>query len=277
MTNASTANTAEGMICHEAIDLIVRQNSQPTAAPMAVLRAQLQGIYASKSKDVPVCQLGLALLAIGLGDHTEALRLLRNLPKIAGNDEFILGNTMVALANMGQFAESQVLARDAFKRFPGVPSILRQVTSVFEDTLDFSAAAESIEHQLKVIGNDDGVKEFLVLRLALSQALSARAKELGYSSSDLLARLESAADVVHSRGRNIHWVAIRGSRAPYAALEMYVNADFDTSAVLSYEVAVALCEKFGERTAVDLLPISIRSFAGRPCIDDLHGSEGACT
>lgn len=268
MTIDTAAATTEERICVDVIALLHRQNEEPVAPQLLELRAQLQAIYIGKTKDIAVCQLGLALCDVGLGNPDEARYFLKNLTQIAVGRPDIIGNAMIAITNMGDLRQGQILAHDVFDRYPGLQGNVRQVLSVFEDTLDFKSAATALEQLIKIVENDDALAAAFKERLAFVRELDARAADLGYTSSDLLTLAEFAVEVIRGRARNIHCIGIRGTMASTAVLEYYVDADPEAAAELHYDLADALCEKFESRTAVDLLPFSVRSFVGRPCANE---------
>src|SRR5260370_12581719 len=86
---------------------------------------------------------------IGLGNQEEAVRCIANSRHNAPGAEYVVSNALVGLVNIGHFSGAHKLAHEAARRFAGNPTILRQVSHVFARTLDFSAAAESVDGQLK--------------------------------------------------------------------------------------------------------------------------------
>jgi tetratricopeptide (TPR) repeat protein len=264
MNKPSAAKTAEGQISNDIILLLERQRTESVTSTLVELRAQLLAIYNGKSnKELDTCQVGLALADMGLGDHDEARRLLNNALKIAGDREFVVNNALASFANMGDFTRAHSLAVETLKRYPGAPSILERCRIVFEDTLDFAASADAIVQMLKC-GDEQFSVQFLEQRKEFMLALASKGEDLNYSAADLTSRAQFVSDVLRKHGRKIYWTALRGTRVSSASLEFFVDAAPEVCADLNYVAAEALFEKFGERTAVDLLPFSVRSHVGMP-------------
>lgn len=256
MTKRMLAESAEGLIFNEIVALLTRQQREPVDGPLRELKDQLEGIYASKVKDIPVCQMGLALANFGMGDHREAIRLADNAVRIAGHVPFVIDNALLVFLNAGYFSRAYELAIETQNWAQGEPETIDRVINVLGVTMDFAAAIRAIEQRLKVRGSTELDKD-------LFRDLAAKAERLGYSQSDLLAITECAASTLHSHGRKIYNVDVTGRSVSTVTLEIFVDASVEDCAALSYEVADALFEKFNDKTAVDLMPISIRSFAGQ--------------
>jgi hypothetical protein len=269
MTAPEAAKTTEGQICNDIVALLARQKQEIVTPALNELRAQLQHIYNGKSnKDIAACQIGLALAALGLGDHQEARRLFDNVLKIAGGDEFVVINTLVGFANIGDLERAHAYALECQTKFTGLPSVLERVNSVLEDTLDFATAADCISHRLK-IGDPTHPEQKLLGRVELLRRLTVQAEHLGYSPADLRARAQYVSTTLQARGRKIYWLNLRGNGVNSVSLEMYVDASPEVCAELNYDVAEALFDKFGDRTGGELVPISIRSYVGHADAD-LH-------
>lgn len=266
MTALAESTTTEGRIFNDIVELLDRQRREPVTGPLNELRLQLADIYASKNKDVATCQMGLGLAHFGLGDREEALRMIDNALKNDSHSSYIVNNALLVFLNCGEFHRAHQMAKSVSARFSGEPSTLKQVINVFAEALDFDAAAESIAQYMHIHKNDvDGGQLANCRQLFLD--LAERAVALGYSYEDLLAITQHSADSLRSHGRNIYWVHFRGSRPSSVALEVYVDASPEECSELQYDVAEGLFEKFGARAAADLVPISVRSYIGRPNAD----------
>ena len=275
MTILAEQSTAEGRIFNEVVALLDRQRDEPVGGALNELHAQLQAIYDGKSKDfdVATCQMGLALLHFGLGNHEEAKRQTLNAKRTGGGEEHIASNALVLLLNTGEFLLAHEAAQEAGRRFVGNPTILRQASIVLQDTLDFRASADCIEKLLKMTTNDVE-QAAITVHLDLMQGLAERADELGYSAHSLIERAVCAVEALRSQKHKIFWVQLRGTKVNSVALEFHVDANAETCAELNFVIADALIENFDD-TAMDLITMSTRSFAGRPSamhstITELH-------
>ncbi|WLE60221.1 hypothetical protein GIY62_06055 [Burkholderia plantarii] len=267
MTTVQSAVTAEGQIANDIVSLLKRQRHENVDQLLEESRAQLLAIYEGKGQKVAaVCQIGLGLAALGLGDHAEAARLTRNAAYIAKADDFVALNAVCAISNMGFFDESHALALQIEGRFAGNPSVLARVNSVFEDTLDFAAAAQSVAMRIRA-GDDSVPRQALEQRQAFMEDLAGRAKQLEYSAEDLRALATHAVQCIQNKGRKVFWTQLRGNRVSSVSLELYIDATPSACAEMNFDVAEALYDKFGNRTGADLLPISIRSHVGRMADD----------
>jgi hypothetical protein len=263
MISTAPSTNAERELAAGLASLLIRQRDENVDAGLAELHAQLLGIYDKKgSKDFGSCQIGLALAALGSGDHAEAVRLISNVLKIAQMDDFVVTNALAGLLNMGMLENAYREAVSAETRFPGLPSVLERVDIVFEDTLDFASAARVIARRIEV-GDDSQPREVFERRRQLMLDLASRADQLSYPAEHLRALAVHATECLRHHGQKIFWVALRGNRIGSVSLEMYVGASPEQCAELNYEVGEALFDKFGDRTAADLVPISIRSHVGR--------------
>lgn len=263
MISTAPSTNAERELAAGLATLLIRQCEENVDARLLELHTQLLGIYDRKgSKDVASCQIGLALAALGSGDHTEAIRLITNVLKIASMDDFVVTNALAGLLNMGMFEHARREAVSAEARFPGLPSVLERVDIVFEDSLDFASAARIIGRRIEV-GDDSHPRELFERRKQLMLDLASRSEQLSYSAEQLRAIATHAAECLRHHGRKIYWVVLRGNRVGSVSLEMYVDASPEQCAELNYDIGEALFDKFGNHTAADLVPISVRSHVGK--------------
>ena len=264
MTILAEQSTAEGRIFNEVIALLERQRDEPVGASLSQLLSQLTAIYMGKNKvfDYATCQMGLALLHFGLGDHDEARRQTINAMKTGSAEEHIVSNAMVLLCNAGELNLAHDTAKDAAGRFAGNPLILRQAANVLLDTLDFRASAERFENLLQMVG-DEGQRQSFSEKRDQMLSLARHAEELGFSAGSLRDRAQCAVDALRAQNFKTFWVNLRGTKANSVALEFHVDADVETCAELNFVVADALVNQF-EDTAMSLITMSVRSFTGRP-------------
>ncbi|WP_186128272.1 tetratricopeptide repeat protein [Burkholderia gladioli] len=268
MTKALTASSIEGSIFNDIIDLLQRQRQEPVQGPLTELRDQLLAIYQSKSKDIPTCQMGLALAYFGLGNHEDALRLATNAIRIASSESFVHDNALLIFINMGEFSFAHKVATDSAKKVEGIPSSMDRIINAFGVTMDFAAAIHTIKQRLKITDTNSDFD--LNSALELFSELGHRADKLGYSQPKLLAITECAAQTLKSHGHKIFLANIIGTHSSSAVLELHIDASPEDCAILNYDVSGALFEKFGDRNGVDLMPISVHSFAGQQIAHHTH-------
>ncbi|MEX3957346.1 hypothetical protein [Trinickia sp. EG282A] len=264
MVQAQESKTAEGRIFNEVILLLCRQREEAVTKALLELKSQLDDIYHGKTRpsDYAMCQMGLALIDFGLGDHDEARRLGANAQKICGGEEHIVSNAMVMFSNMGDLEAAHRSARDTWKHATGNITILKAAAGVFERALDFGAMAECIDAIVNLESSEDQARIFAA-RKALAVGLASRAEHAHLSPKDLLARATCAVRAIQSNDRKIFWIALRGSHPNAVTLEFQVNAPHDVCAELNFAVADALTSQFND-TGVDVITMAVRSYPGSP-------------
>ncbi|WP_321810129.1 hypothetical protein [Burkholderia sp. BCC1985] len=248
---------------NEIVQLLVRQQQgEDVNASLKESQGRLQAIYASGKCIYALCQAGIGLAYVGLGQPEEARPLLKNAVKIAGGDECVVNNVLLGTLYMGDVREAHSMAVDASIRFPGHPSILDYVSTVFLTTLDMPAYIKNTKNELKLAVNDVDASKFRQ-KIEKFEFVQAAFSENGYSPEDLLARLEVAVEVVRSEGNHVHWLNFRASSVDDIQLELFVDADSDRCADLNMAIGEHLFLKFDGDAAENLVAFATRSFKGR--------------
>ncbi|MCP3721710.1 hypothetical protein M3I53_00980 [Paraburkholderia sp. CNPSo 3272] len=261
--------TAEGRIFNDVVALLLRQREENVDSALAQLHAELDAIYNGKSGniDYAACQMGLAMINFGLGDHAEAKRYACNALQIGGYAEFVAANAVILFSNMGELDLAHSHALAVAKRFHSHVEVLEQVSSVLVDALDFDASADCQETMLKLV-TDAAEREMISIRGDRLRSLAAHAKDMGYSASALRARAQCAIDALRDAKQNVFVIQLKGTQPSSLALEFHVGADIEACAELNFVVADALVQKFDD-TAVDFVTMSVHAYAGAPRSTDI--------
>ncbi|MBU9388983.1 hypothetical protein KTE71_15780 [Burkholderia multivorans] len=263
MTLQAKADSPDALLFNEIVQLLLRQQKgEDVNASLRESLARIQAAYDSKRCNFALCQAGIGLAHLGLGQPQEARPLLKNAIKIAGGEECIINNALIGTLYMGDVRDAHELAEDLGARFGGQPSVLDFVSTVFLTTLDMPAYINNVKSQLKLAVNDSASTEFRE-KLERAEHVRQAFEAHGYSPEDLLARLEAAVEVVRSEGNHVHWLQLRGNTTADLQVELFVDADNDRCADLNMSIGEHLFSKFEGRAAESVVSIATRMFKGR--------------
>lgn len=264
MTVQDVAVTSETALFNSLTDILRRQHTSDVTPELREAQGRLVRMQSDPNVEHGIHQMALGLVNLGLGSHDEAYRWIKNALKLAAHDEAVVSNALLAYTSMGKYRDAHDEALRFFDRYQGLPGIVNRVASVMLLTSDFENAKRAYECEMKLSANDTATLEKLERRVDFTELMMASLAQHGYTSEDMIDRLEFAADFIRSNGRNLFWSEFRGTSPNTVTLHLFVDASAAEAANLGFDLAEALFGKFDGRSGVEVAPIMVRALAGRP-------------
>ncbi|CAM2146746.1 protein of unknown function [Pararobbsia alpina] len=266
MSALAQAKSIESNVFNGVVEALHRQRTQQVDATLHQLRGQLALIYLNAKalhKDYATCQMGLGLAAMGLGNHGEAKRQITNALQLNTADDHIVCNALSALTDMGYVREANALSSSLLPTAKGSRNVLKHMLGCFADTFDFEHAIEVVDAIVNITHPSEPIRAEALSRRPLYEELLRIAKEEKLDHEALLLRIEAVVEALKASRHNVYRVDLLGTMPLATSLHIHVDASSPECAELQYVVVEALIDRF-ENTAVEVAPITIRSFTGRP-------------
>lgn len=166
------------------------------------------------------------------------------------SERYIRKNFIFAALRLGLVEQPLAHARDLFQLYPDDIGALRLVHEMAVRALEFELAEHS-ERALRKLAawREDEVITVARLRLARDRAL-----RLGISSSDIVARLETAAKVVREAGEPVFGLIFDFAREGRFSYGFVLRANVEVLCDINFQIVDRLVDQFDD-TLADLFTI----------------------